>query len=223
MPLPLLGIPALGALSAPLTAKITGALALIGLSTVMDEIREQLNTFFLSDEFRALMTGGVESVVAQYIATRTGLILNENDPFSKASFNAAISQKMGITLNDISDRQQVMIDLGKAASELINLQTGMTLPALQLNNPTQLRSAFSDELALQAVNALAGQLSVLDDATLAVIKAAALADAYGQPAPTITPTKKQLQQRAASRAYYDREYAAGRRRAWGAKPPDETE
>ena len=219
MPFFVLGAPALGAIATPLTTKITVALAAIGLSTVLDDIREQLNAFFLSDEFAAVMRNGVEGFAAQYIAQRTGIVLNDVDPFSKVSFNAAISQKMGINFTDITDRNQVMIDLGQGVSDLLNLQTGMTLPPLRLNDPAQLKSAFQAEIAVQAVNALAGQLSVLDDATLAMIKAAALSDAFGQAPPSILPTKKQLQQRVASRNYYQREYAAGRRRNWGAKPP----
>lgn len=227
--MPIWFLPAIGSLSAGTAAGIKGAITAAGIYSIFDPIKTAIeniiNEYIASDSWRDLIMNRVNPLVVQEIFNRTGLRLDDADPFSKISISTALSAKMGITLNDISDRNQVMRDLGNAAAELINLQTGMTLPALQLNNPTQLRAAFRDELAIQATNALAGQLSVLDDATLAVIKAAALADAYGMPPPTVTPTKKQLQQRAASRAYYDREYGAGRRRVWldrpALPPPDD--
>jgi hypothetical protein len=211
MPLPLLALalaPAAGTIgtvaAVTLKARILSLLGNFGLAFIArfwDEIQQEINDYFLSEDFRSYLLEKIQPYIIDYVYERTGLRLDPDDPFSKVSISAAISAKVGITITDITDGNQTLRDLGDAAAQLINARTGTTLPALNFSDATQMRAAMRDEITQQAINAMAGQISLLDDATIAIIKQAALIDAAGLPPPTATPSKRQLAARAAQRRY----------------------
>ncbi|MCX7206995.1 MAG: hypothetical protein NT086_13645 [Proteobacteria bacterium] len=68
--------------------------------------------------------GALASQIVEYALVHWGVILDRNNPLSKASINNAISQKVGFTLTDVFDKNALMHDVGAGLAQELNQRFG---------------------------------------------------------------------------------------------------
>ena len=69
----------------------------------------------------------LKNMARDYAYERAGLVLNENEPFSDASFSAALSQKTGIKINSLLDSAQLKADIAAHAALIVEEKSGIHL------------------------------------------------------------------------------------------------
>ncbi len=69
----------------------------------------------------------VYSAIAKEAADRAGLVLDENDPISDASFSGAVSQKLGFPVRTLKNRQMIIEDLDSFAADMVSQRSGYTV------------------------------------------------------------------------------------------------
>lgn len=113
MPLPL------GAFIPPLIAWGSRALATYGLARLFSDEPVQ--------ELRDMLVGWV----LEQAATRAGLQLNPDDPFSDASLAGALSQKTGVTIRSLKDRAMIEEDIDAHAAALVSQRSGYVVRSVR--------------------------------------------------------------------------------------------
>lgn len=78
--------------------------------------------------------------VVSYVAHKSGLRLNDDDPLSDASFCNAISERIGVTIRTLKDKNLIKEDLDGYATELISSKSGYTVRSVQ--NVAMLKEDF---------------------------------------------------------------------------------
>lgn len=113
MPFPLL------ALVPPLIAWGTRAAAVYGLGRLFSEEPVQ--------ELKNLILG----FVVEQAATRAGLRLDPDDPFSDASMATAVGERVGVPIRSLKDRAMIREDLDGFAASLISEKSGFRVSSVQ--------------------------------------------------------------------------------------------
>lgn len=113
MPFPLLG------LVPSLIAWGTRAAATYGLARLFSE--EPV------EELKNLIVGWI----VEYAASRAGLYLDSDDPFSDASLSGAMSQKTGITIRSLKDRAMIEEDVDAYAAAIVSDRSGYTVRSVR--------------------------------------------------------------------------------------------
>lgn len=80
----------------------------------------------LKAEAIAFLHDGFSGLIAQYALEHYGITVDPNDPFSSASVSGAITQKTGIPITDIYNKESVLNDLGLYVAGQINGRLGTT-------------------------------------------------------------------------------------------------
>lgn len=80
------------------------------------------------------------SAIVEEAAERTGLQLNPDDPFSDASLAGALSQRMGITIRSVKNREMIVEDVEDFAVGRVSERLGFTITSLR--DTVRLRQEF---------------------------------------------------------------------------------
>jgi len=80
------------------------------------------------------------ALVVGEVAEKTGLNLDPQDPFSDASLSGALSQRMGITIRSVKDREMIIEDIEGFAVSRVSEKLGFTITTLR--DPVRMRQDF---------------------------------------------------------------------------------
>jgi hypothetical protein len=222
MPLPL----ALGAIAGSSAGTyINGALAAVGLSAVYNRVKPYIDEILNSESFKSYLLSYVSGIICDEVFNRTGLILDANDPLTKASFTNAISAKIGIPITDLTNAEKIQEDLGDYLALTINSRAGTEFTQLRITSPAQLKEDLSIEFTNQFGKALAGAPSLLSVGDTSTIRAMALAGTSESGEPVTIPytTKRLLAARSASKKSYNKKRTEGKKRVWIQLPTEPVE
>lgn len=76
------------------------------------------------DEIHEDVNAAVLGWIVEHAATRAGLALDPEDPLSDASFAGALSQKTGITIRSLKDRDMIREDVDMYAAQVVSDRSG---------------------------------------------------------------------------------------------------
>lgn len=79
-------------------------------------------------------------LVVEEVAEKTGLALDPSDPFSDASLAGALSQRMGVTIRSVKDRDMIVEDIEDFAVGRVSEKLGFTITTLR--DPVRMRQDF---------------------------------------------------------------------------------
>lgn len=115
------------------------------------------------------LKGEAFAAIVEEVATRTGLALDPQDPFSDASLAGALSQRMGVTIRSVKDREMIVEDIEDFAVGRVSEKLGFQITTLR--DPVRMRQDFENAALLMisektgipfAVPTDGGALSVAD-------------------------------------------------------------
>jgi hypothetical protein len=181
-------------------------------------IRNYSNTVW-GDGFTDYVQATVYAKFSEVIETQTGLTLDPDSPFTKRSLSRAITNKIGIPIDDITDRDQVLEAIGRFATGQINTKLGTQFDNLATRDLDVLKGQFKFEFIQQLSAAMNGQSTLFDEVTTAqivqiVTEAKALtADPNAKPR-TQEDDALLIRARNAQRKYYQKKKRNGYARKW---------
>jgi hypothetical protein len=207
-------------------ALIVKILAWANATYLVHLVVDRIETFLRSDVFFTLIYEGANGIIRDLAFEKLGLTLDPSDPFSKASISAAISLKSGVALEDITDPEQIKIDIGAYATDRINTLTGMELENLLSTDPAEIKLQVEAQILIQLEQALASGTSTMFSAPAVAAIAAAVAGAKGMtltgepgPAPTPELNARRVANRLAQRRFAAHMKADGYVRKYVAPTP----
>lgn len=69
-------------------------------------------------------------IIVDEVAKRSGLHLNQEDPFSEASLAGAVSEKIGFPIRSLKNREMIVEDVGAAAAAMISEKAGFQITSI---------------------------------------------------------------------------------------------
>lgn len=83
----------------------------------------------VSSVFELMRRGGIDQIIYEWIvseaAERAGLNLSPDDPLSDASLSRALSERSGITIRSLVDKEGIKVDLMEGAAKVVRDRTGI--------------------------------------------------------------------------------------------------
>lgn len=80
------------------------------------------------------------AAIVEEVVGRTGMQLDPEDPFSDASMAGALSQRTGITIRSVKDREMIVEDIEEFAVGRVSEKLGFTISTLR--DPVRMRQDF---------------------------------------------------------------------------------
>jgi hypothetical protein len=108
------------------------------------------------------------SWIVAYAKEKLDLDLDAADPLGKTSVNNAISAKLGITLHDITSREQTLTDLGAHLAQQVNLRLGTNFENFWPIENVQ--AQMENEVYVAVSSALSGATTFLSDSKVSTIR-----------------------------------------------------
>jgi len=102
-------------------------LAFANLATIATFFQDFIAEWWDSTDTKEFVVGKFNEWIVAYCYSKTGMQLDATDPLSKASLSSALGGKLGFTLNDITSREQTMLDIGAELAQRVNQEVGTNI------------------------------------------------------------------------------------------------
>jgi hypothetical protein len=159
---------------------------------------------------------GVKNAIVAHANESLQLELDENNPFSVASFSAAIGKRVGVPIRDVTNKDLLIEDVGAFLAGQINQRAGTNFTKLW--PPDELIPQMRAQATAQIMAAVEGRATAFFDASSVSSIVQSVSQKLGAKAAPRSTSKKAILNRVYQKRFYDRMRGAGYKRGYWRKP-----